>query len=125
MDFASIIALGAVYNQCAHGSVKARGTGKHALAGFQPAPGTGMLAGELAFILAVAFSARIFLRRDMANLTAALMKCDQRRWSRLRQPRTWVQAAVSVRAASPARAPTLRRHIDRVDMAALMTRDRA
>lgn len=123
--FASIIAVGVVYNNARIAlSERAWELASLRVLGFTRGEVSAMLLGEMAIILVLALPIGMLLGWAMVDLVAELMKSDQLHFPVVIRARTYAWAAVSVLAAGLASALVVRRHIDRLDMvAALKTRD--
>lgn len=123
--FASIIAVGVVYNNARIAlSERAWELASLRVLGFTRAEVSAMLLGEMALILALALPSGMLLGRGLVGLVAELMKSDQLHFPVVIEPATYAWAALAVLAAGGASALVVRRHIDRLDLvAALKTRD--
>jgi putative ABC transport system permease protein len=123
--FASIIAVGVVYNNAR--IALAERTWELAslrVLGFSRAEVSGLLLGELALSIAVALPLGMLLGWGLVHLVVQLLKSDQFFFPVVILPRTYAWAALAVVAAGVASALIVRRRIDRLDMvAALKTRE--
>jgi putative ABC transport system permease protein len=123
--FASIIAVGVVYNNAR--IALAERTWELAslrVLGFTRGEVSGLLLGELAISIAVALPVGMLLGWGLVHLIAELLKSDQFFFPVVISPRTYAWAAICVVAAGVASALVVRRRVDRLDMvAALKTRE--
>lgn len=119
--FASIIAVGVVYNNARIAlSERAWELASLRVLGFTRAEVSAMLLGELAIIIALALPAGMLLGHALVDTVAALMKSDQLHFPVVIRARTYAWAALSVLAAGVASALVVRRHIDRLDLVAVL-----
>ncbi len=123
--FASIIAVGVVYNNARIAlSERAWELASLRVLGFTRAEVSAMLLGEMAIIVGLALPAGMLLGRALVGLLAELMKSDQLHFPVVIEARTYAWAAVCVVAAGVGSALVVRRHIDRLNLVeALKTRD--
>ncbi|MDQ1831644.1 ABC transporter permease [Massilia scottii] len=123
--FASIIAVGVVYNNARIAlSERAWELASLRVLGFTRAEVSAMLLGEMALVIALALPAGMLLGRSLVGLVAELMKSDQLHFPVVIYARTYAWAALSVLAAGVASALVVRRHIDRLKLVeALKTRE--
>lgn len=115
--FASIIAVGVVYNN-ARIALSERGWELASLRvlGFTRAEVSAMLLGEMAIVIALALPAGMLLGRGLVGLLAGLLKSDQLHFPVVIQAPTYAWAALAVLAAGVASALVVRRHIDRLSL---------
>jgi len=123
--FASIIAVGVVYNNARIAlAERAWELASLRVLGFTRAEVSGLLLGELAIVIAIALPLGMTLGWGLTNLITDLLKSDQFYFPVVIRARTHAWAALCVVAAGVASALVVRRRIDRLDMvAALKTRD--
>jgi len=123
--FASIIAVGVVYNNARIAlAERAWELASLRVLGFTRAEVSGLLLGELAIVIAVALPLGMLLGFGLTHLVTELLKSDQFFFPVVVRARTYAWAAVCVVTAGLASALVVRRRIDRLDMvAALKTRD--
>jgi putative ABC transport system permease protein len=123
--FASVIAVGVVYNNARIGlAERAWELASLRVLGFTRAEVSALLLGELAIVIAIALPLGMLLGEALAHLIAELLKSDQFLFPVVIRARTHAWAALCVLAAGAASALVVRRRIDRLDMvAALKTRD--
>ena len=115
--FASIIAVGVVYNNARIAlSERAWELASLRVLGFTRAEVSAMLLGEMAIVIALALPAGMLLGWGLVGLVAELMKSDQLHFPIVIQARTYAWAAVAVLAAGVASALVVRRHIDRLNL---------
>ncbi len=123
--FASIIAVGVVYNNAR--IALAERTWELAslrVLGFTRAEVSALLLGEMAIAIAIALPLGMALGLGLVHLISGLLASDQFFFPVVIQPRTYAWAATSVVAAGVASALVVRRRIDKLDMvAALKTRE--
>ncbi|MDO8374435.1 MAG: ABC transporter permease [Polaromonas sp.] len=123
--FASVIAVGVVYNNAR--IALAERTWELAslrVLGFTRAEVSVLLLGELAISIAIALPLGMLMGWGLVHLVAELLQSDQFQFPVVIQPRTYAWAAICVVAAGVASALVVRRRIDRLDMvAALKTRE--
>ena len=123
--FASIIAVGVVYNNAR--IALAERTWELAslrVLGFTRAEVSGLLLGEMAIFVALALPLGMLLGYGLVQGMAAALASDQFAFPVVIRARTFAWAALCVLAAAIASALVVRRHIDRLDMvAALKTRE--
>lgn len=123
--FASVIAVGVVYNNAR--IALAERTWELAslrVLGFTRGEVSTLLLGEQAIGIAVALPLGMLLGWGLVHLIAELLRSDQFLFPVVIRPRTYAWAALCVLAAAVASALVVRRHIDRLDMvAALKTRE--
>jgi len=123
--FASVIAVGVVYNNAR--IALAERTWELAslrVLGFTRGEVSTLLLGEQAIGIVVALPLGMLLGWGLVHLIAELLRSDQFLFPVVIQPRTYAWAALCVLAAAVASALVVRRHIDRLDMvAALKTRE--
>lgn len=123
--FASIIAVGVVYNN-ARIALAERGWELASLRvlGLTRGEVAALLLGELAIGIAIALPLGMILGWVLVHTVARLLKSDQFFFPVVILPRTYAWAAIAVVAAGVASAWVVRRRIDRLDMvAALKTRE--
>ena len=123
--FASIIAVGVVYNNARIAlAERAWELASLRVLGFTRAEVSGLLLGELAIIIAIALPLGMVLGFGLTHLVTELLKSDQFFFPVVVRARTYAWAALCVVLAGAASALVVRRRIDRLDMvAALKTRD--
>jgi putative ABC transport system permease protein len=123
--FASIIAVGVVYNNARIAlAERAWELASLRVLGFTRAEVSGLMLGELAIIILVALPLGMLLGWGLTNLITEMLKSDQFYFPVVIRARTYAWAALCVVAAGVASALVVRRRIDRLDMvAALKTRD--
>ncbi|MEQ1682938.1 MAG: ABC transporter permease [Burkholderiaceae bacterium] len=123
--FASVIAVGVVYNNARIGlAERAWELASLRVLGFTRAEVSALLLGELAIVIVVALPLGMLLGTGLVHLIAELLKSDQFHFPVVIRARTHAWAALCVLAAGVASALVVRRHIDRLDMvAALKTRE--
>ncbi|MGQ2978933.1 MAG: ABC transporter permease [Polaromonas sp.] len=123
--FASVIAVGVVYNNARIAlSERTWELASLRVLGFTRAEVSVLLLGELAISIAIALPLGMLLGWGLVHLVAELLKSDQFQFPVVIQPRTYAWAAICVVAAGAASALVVRRRIDRLDMvAALKTRE--
>ncbi len=123
--FASVIAVGVVYNNAR--IALAERTWELAslrVLGFTRAEVSGLLLGEMAISIAVALPLGMLMGWGMVHVLADLLKSDQFFFPVVIRSRTYAWAALSVLASAAVSALVVRRRIDRLDMvAALKTRE--
>ncbi|MDP2452324.1 FtsX family ABC transporter permease [Polaromonas sp.] len=123
--FASVIAVGVVYNNARIAlSERTWELASLRVLGFTRAEVSVLLLGELAISIAIALPLGMLMGWGLVHLVAELLKSDQFQFPVVIQPRTYAWAAICVVAAGVASALVVRRRIDRLDMvAALKTRE--
>ncbi|MGC1175741.1 ABC transporter permease [Polaromonas sp.] len=123
--FASVIAVGVVYNNARIAlSERTWELASLRVLGFTRAEVSVLLLGELAISIAIALPLGMLMGWGLVHLVAELLKSDQFHFPVVIQPRTYAWAAICVVAAGVASALVVRRRIDRLDMvAALKTRE--
>ena len=123
--FASVIAVGVVYNNARIAlSERTWELASLRVLGFTRAEVSVLLLGELAICIAIALPLGMLMGWSLVHLVAELLKSDQFQFPVVIQPRTYAWAAICVVAAGVASALVVRRRIDRLDMvAALKTRE--
>ena len=123
--FASVIAVGVVYNNARIAlSERTWELASLRVLGFTRAEVSVLLLGELAISIAIALPLGMLMGWGLVHLVAELLKSDQFQFPVVIQPRTYAWAAICVVAAGLASALVVRRRIDRLDMvAALKTRE--
>ena len=123
--FAGVIAVGVVYNNAR--IALAERTWELAslrVLGFSRAEVSGLLLGELAISIAIALPLGMAMGNGLIHLISELLKSDQFHFPVVIQARTYAWAALCVVAAGVASALVVRRHIDRLDLVAVLkTRD--
>jgi putative ABC transport system permease protein len=123
--FASVIAVGVVYNNAR--IALAERTWELAslrVLGFTRGEVSTLLLGEQALGIAVALPLGMLLGWGLVHLIAELLRSDQFLFPVVIRPRTYAWAALCVLTAAVASALVVRRHIDRLDLvAALKTRE--
>ncbi|HRD98292.1 MAG TPA: ABC transporter permease [Rubrivivax sp.] len=123
--FASVIAVGVVYNNAR--IALAERTWELAslrVLGFTRAEVSGLLLGELAWVIALALPLGMVLGNGLVHGLSWALRSDQFSFPVVIQPRTYAWAALCVVAAGAVSALVVRRRIDRLDMvAALKTRE--
>jgi putative ABC transport system permease protein len=119
--FAAVIAVGVVYNN-ARIALAERGWELASLRvlGFTRAEVSLLLLGELAIGIAIALPLGMLLGWSLTHAIVDLMRTDQFLFPVVIQPRTYAWAAVCVVAAGVASALVVRRHIDRLDLVAVL-----
>jgi putative ABC transport system permease protein len=123
--FASIIAVGVVYNN-ARIALAERSWELASLRvlGFTRAEVSGLLLGEMAISIAIALPLGMVMGYGLVRLVAELTQSDQFFFPVVIQPATYAMAGVTVLLAGVASALVVRRRIDKLDMvAALKTRE--
>jgi len=123
--FASIIAIGVVYNNARIALAERRWElASLRVLGFTRAEVSALLLGEMALSIAVALPLGMALGLGLVHLITGMLKSDQFLFPVVILPRTYAWAAICVVAAGVASALVVRRRIDRLDMiAALKTRE--
>lgn len=123
--FASVIAVGVVYNNARIAlAERAWELASLRVLGFSRAEVSGLLLGELAFVIALALPLGMLLGWGLTHGVTELLKSDQFLFPVVIRARTYAWAALCVVAAGVASAMVVRRRIDRLDMvSALKTRD--
>ncbi len=123
--FASVIAVGVVYNNARIAlSERTWELASLRVLGFTRAEVSVLLLGELAISIAIALPLGMLMGWGLVHLVAELLESDQFQFPVVIQPRTYAWAAICVVAAGVASALVVRRRIDRLDMvAALKTRE--
>jgi putative ABC transport system permease protein len=115
--FASVIAVGVVYNNARIAlSERAWELASLRVLGFTRAEVSAMLLGEMAIVIGVALPAGMLLGRGLVELIAELMKSDQLHFPVVIAARTYAWAALSVMIAGAASALVVRRHVDRLNL---------
>jgi putative ABC transport system permease protein len=123
--FASIIAVGVVYNN-ARIALAERSWELASLRvlGFTRAEVSGLLLGEMAISIAISLPLGMVMGYGLVRLVAELTQSDQFFFPVVIQPATYAMAGVTVLLAGVASALVVRRRIDKLDMvAALKTRE--
>ena len=123
--FASIIAVGVVYNN-ARIALAERSWELASLRvlGFTRAEVSGLLLGEMAISIAIALPLGMVMGYGLVHLVAELTQSDQFFFPVVIQPATYAMAGLTVLVSGVASALVVRRRIDRLDMvAALKTRE--
>ncbi len=123
--FASVIAVGVVYNN-ARISLAERSWELASLRvlGFRRAEVSALLLGELALVIALALPLGMVLGNGLVHGLVWMLRSDQFSFPVVIQPRTYAWAALCVVLAGLISALVVRRRIDRLDMvAALKTRE--
>ncbi len=123
--FASIIAVGVVYNNARIAlSERAWELASLRVLGFTRAEVSMLLLGEMAISIMIALPLGMWLGYLLVHLVIGLLRSDQFMFPVVILPRTYAWAAISVLAAGVASALVVRRRVDRLDMvAALKTRE--
>jgi putative ABC transport system permease protein len=123
--FASIIAIGVVYNNARIAlAERAWELASLRVLGFTRIEVSALLLGELALVIAIALPVGMVLGWALTTSITELMKSDQFYFPVVVRARTYAWAALCVLAAGAASALVVRRHVDRLDMvSALKTRD--
>jgi putative ABC transport system permease protein len=123
--FASIIAVGVVYNNARIAlAERAWELASLRVLGFTRPEVSALLLGELALVIALALPLGMLLGWGLVHGIADLLKSDQFFFPVVIRPRTYAWAGLCVVAAGVASALVVRRRIDRLDMvSALKTRD--
>ncbi|HEX5685291.1 MAG TPA: ABC transporter permease [Ideonella sp.] len=123
--FASIIAIGVVYNNARIAlAERAWELASLRVLGFTRGEVSGLLLGELAVVIGLALPIGMLMGWGLVHAIAELLKSDQFFFPVVIRPRTYAFAALCVLAAGTASALVVRRRIDRLDMvSALKTRD--
>jgi putative ABC transport system permease protein len=123
--FASVIAVGVVYNNVRIAlAERAWELASLRVLGFTRAEVSGLLLGELAISIAMALPLGMLGGYGLVHAIAGLLKSDQFFFPVVILPRTYALAALAVLAAASASALVVRRRIDRLDMvSALKTRE--
>ncbi|MGZ5214707.1 MAG: ABC transporter permease [Caldimonas sp.] len=123
--FASIIAVGVVYNNARIAlAERAWEFASLRVLGFTLGEVSALLLGELAIVIALALPLGMALGWGLTHLITELLKSDQFFFPVVIRARTYAWAAICVLAAGAASALVVRRRIDRLDMvAALKTRE--
>jgi putative ABC transport system permease protein len=119
--FASVIAVGVVYNN-ARIALAERGWELASLRvlGFTRGEVSALLLGELVLSMAVALPLGMALGWALVHSITGLLKSDQFFFPVVILPRTYAGAAVCVLAAGAASAAVVRRRIDRLDLVAVL-----
>ncbi len=119
--FASVIAVGVVYNN-ARIVLAERGWELASLRvlGFTRAEVSTMLLGEMAITIALALPLGMVLGWALIHAISELLKSDQFFFPVIVRARTYAWAALCVVAAGIASGAVVRRHIDRLDMVAVL-----
>ncbi len=123
--FASIIAVGVVYNNARIAlSERQWELASLRVLGFSRAEVSALLLGELAIVIAIALPLGMALGWGLVHLITGALKSDQFFFPVVIRARTYAWAAIAVMLAGAASGLVVRRRIDRLDMvAALKTRD--
>jgi putative ABC transport system permease protein len=123
--FASVIAIGVVYNNARIAlAERAWELASLRVLGFTRAEVSGLLLGEMAIGIAVALPLGMLAGYVLVHGVTGLLKSDQFFFPVAILPRTYALAALAVLAAAAASALVVRRRIDRLDMvSALKTRE--
>ena len=123
--FASVIAVGVVYNNARIAlSERTWELASLRVLGFTRAEVSALLLGEMAIVVAVALPLGMLLGWVLVHAMVDALKSDQFFFPVVILPRTYAWAAICVVAAALASALVVRRRIDRLDMvAALKTRE--
>ncbi|WP_374564837.1 ABC transporter permease [Ideonella sp.] len=123
--FASIIAIGVVYNNARIAlAERAWELASLRVLGFTRGEVSGLLLGELAIVIGVALPIGMLMGWALVHTVTELLKSDQFYFPVVIRARTYAWAALCVLAAGTASALIVRRRIDRLDMvSALKTRD--
>jgi putative ABC transport system permease protein len=123
--FASIIAIGVVYNNARIAlAERAWELASLRVLGLTRAEVSALLLGELALVIAVALPLGMWAGYGLVHLIVNLLKSDQFFFPVTILPRTYAWAAIAVVAAGVGSALVVRRRVDRLDMvAALKTRE--
>jgi putative ABC transport system permease protein len=123
--FASVIAVGVVYNNARIAlAERAWELASLRVLGFSRAEVSSLLLGELAIVIAIALPLGMALGLGLIHAVSELLKSDQFFFPVVVRARTYAWAGICVVAAGAASALVVRRRIDRLDMvAALKTRD--
>lgn len=123
--FAVVIAVGVVYNNARIAlAERAWELASLRVLGFTRAEVSALLLGELALAIALALPLGMGLGLALVHGVAGLLQSDQFFLPVVIQPRTYAWAAIAVLAAGAASALVVRRHVDRLDMVAVLkTRD--
>jgi len=115
--FASVIAVGVVYNNARIAlAERAWELASLRVLGFTRGEVSALLLGEMAIVIAIALPLGMAMGWALVHLIADLLKSDQFFFPVLIQPRTYATAAVAVLASAAASAAVVRRRIDRIDM---------
>jgi putative ABC transport system permease protein len=115
--FASVIAVGVVYNNARIAlSERAWELASLRVLGFTRAEVSAMLLGEMAIVIGVALPVGMLLGRALVGLIAELMKSDQLHFPVVISARTYAWAALSVLIAGVASALVVRRRIDHLNL---------
>jgi putative ABC transport system permease protein len=119
--FASVIAVGVVYNNMRIAlSERAWELASLRVLGFTRAEVAAMLLGEMAIVIAIALPFGMALGHGLVSLIAELMKSDQLHFPVVILPRTYAWAALSVMVAGAASASVAWRHIGCLDLVAAL-----
>jgi putative ABC transport system permease protein len=123
--FASVIAVGVVYNNARIAlAERAWELASLRVLGFSRAEVSALLLGELGLVIALALPLGMLLGWALVHGVAELLKSDQFYFPVVIRARTYAWAGLCVLAAGIASALVVRRRIDRLDMvSALKTRD--
>jgi putative ABC transport system permease protein len=123
--FASVIAVGVVYNSARIAlSERRRELASLRVLGFTRAEVSTLLLGELAIAVLLALPLGMLLGWGLTTLITELLKSDQFLFPAVIRARTYALAALCVLAAAVVSALVVRRNIDRLDMVeALKTRE--
>ncbi|MDL2337596.1 MAG: ABC transporter permease [Pseudomonadota bacterium] len=123
--FASIIAVGVVYNNARIAlSERTWEFASLRVLGFTRAEVSGLLLGEMTIVVAIALPLGMLLGRALVHVLTVALKNDQFHFPVVILPRTYAWAAICVVGAALGSALVVRRRIDQLDMvAALKTRE--
>ncbi|MBT9594993.1 MAG: FtsX-like permease family protein [Vitreoscilla sp.] len=123
--FASIIAIGVVYNNARIAlAERAWELASLRVLGFTRAEVSGLLLGEMALVIAMALPLGMLLGWGLTHGVVELLKSDQFYFPVTIRARTFAWAALCVLVAATASALVVRRRIDRLDLVAVLkTRD--
>lgn len=124
-SFASIIAVGVVYNNARIAlSERAWELASLRVLGFTRLEVSAMLLGEMAIVIGVALPIGMLLGRGLVGAVAELMQSDQMHFPVVIRAPTYAWAGVIILLAAAASALVVRRRIDRLDLVeALKSRD--
>lgn len=119
--FASVIAVGVVYNNVRITlAERAWELASLRVLGFTRAEVSTMLLGEIAVLILVALPLGMLAGWGLVHVIVELLKSDQFFFPVAIQPRTYAMAALAVIAAALASALVVRRRIDRLDLVAVL-----
>jgi putative ABC transport system permease protein len=119
--FAAFISIGVVYNNARIAlAERAWELASLRVLGFTRAEVSALLLGEMAVVIAIALPLGMAAGWGLTHGIVELLKSDQFSFPVVIQPRTYAGAALAVLAAALASALVVRRHVDRLDMVAVL-----